>query len=102
MATQKYPFRKRTRQLINQICRQRLLLIRVGRSRVPITHDQCLHLLNEIAPLYSDHQLAKYITRNQETIFMAIPGVNKNAIYKLEQLLAEAQTILQKENIPQK
>ena len=91
MSPKTHPFRKRVRSLIYQACRQRMLIIRSGRSRAPITRDQCLKMLNDISVLNSDRQLAKYIISNQQLIFTAIPGVNMNAFSKLKQLLAEAQ-----------
>ena len=99
MSPKTHPFRKRVRSLICQACRQRMLIIRSGRSRAPITRDQCLKILNDISMLNSDRQLAKYITNNQQLIFNTIPGVNMNALNKLQQLLAEAQDlILQNQN----
>ncbi len=89
------PFNQRCKHLIRQVCRQRMILITYGKSKVPLTKDQCLKVINEIQILNSDRQMAKYVETNSDLLFYIIPGLNSKAIASLRQLKSEAQSLLQ-------
>jgi hypothetical protein len=93
-------FALRAKQFIDGCCRQRLLLLRTGRSQITDDgiYDIATGLRTELQTLVTDKQLALFIRRRAADIMALMPGRNckgiKTRIQKLNELTYAAGNIL--------
>lgn len=89
------PFRNRAKKAIFKAAELRLFLIQTGKSKNGVTHDHCRKVLNDIDPLQSDRQLAKYLVNNFQIIEQMMPGPHKSSKRELNELNHEASKYLE-------